>query len=232
MKRRLRRKLWIGVAAIAVLAGVTAAAVMAAQPAAKHTHHHRSSPEHRKARMLTAAASYLGTTPAQLRSELQSGKSLADVANATSGKSAQGLIQALESADEHNAQAALASKLAARIAAKVDRPGGASTTMRAATSYLGLTTVQLRSDLRSGKSLAQVASSTSGKSQAGLVQAIVAARKATLAADVQAGVITQARESTALPKLVKHVTVRVQRTRHAAGARKHSKSKRSKSATG
>lgn len=182
--------------------------------------------------MLTAAASYLGTTPAQLRSELQSGKSLADVANATSGKSAQGLIQALESADEHNAQAALASKLAARIAAKVDRPGGASTTMRAATSYLGLTTVQLRSDLRSGKSLAQVASSTSGKSQAGLVQAIVAARKATLAADVQAGVITQARESTALPKLVKHVTVRVQRTRHAAGARKHSKSKRSKSATG
>lgn len=225
MKRRLRRKLWIGVAAIAVLAGVTAAAVMAAQPAAKHAHH-RSSGEHRKARMLTAAASYLGTTPAQLRSELQSGKSLADIANATSGKSSQGLIQALESADEHNAQAALASKLAARIAAKVDRPGGASATLRAATSYLGLTTVQLRSDLRSGKSLAQVASSTSGKSRAGLVAAIVAARKATLAADVQAGVITQARESAALPKLVKHVTVRVQRTRHAAGARKdhHSKS--------
>src|SRR3954454_11854667 len=44
---------------------------------------------------LAAAASYLGTTPADLLAQLASGKSLAQVANATSGKSAAGLIAAL-----------------------------------------------------------------------------------------------------------------------------------------
>jgi hypothetical protein len=224
MTRRIRRRLWIGVAAIAVLAGVTAAAVMAAQPAAKHTHHHRSSREHRKGRMLAAAASYLSTTTAQLRSQLQSGKSLAEIANATSGKSAQGLIHALEAADKQKLQAAGA-KLSAHITAKVDRPGLANPTVRAATSYLGLSAVQLRSDLRSGKSLAQVANSTSGKSEAGLVQAIVAARKTALAADVSAGAVTQAHESAELPKLVRRVTARVQRTRHAGAHKQHHHSK-------
>jgi hypothetical protein len=48
---------------------------------------------------LTAAASYLGLTAAQLQTDLQSGQTLAQVANATSGKSADGLIQALVAAD-------------------------------------------------------------------------------------------------------------------------------------
>src|SRR5204863_219937 len=45
--------------------------------------------------MFQAAASYLGLTPAQLLTQLQSGKTLAQVANATSGKSAEGLVAAL-----------------------------------------------------------------------------------------------------------------------------------------
>jgi hypothetical protein len=44
---------------------------------------------------LEAAATYLGTTPDELRNQLQSGKTLAQIANATAGKSAQGLIDAL-----------------------------------------------------------------------------------------------------------------------------------------
>jgi hypothetical protein len=44
---------------------------------------------------LEAAASYLGTTADALRAQLQSGKTLAQIADATSGKSAQGLIDAL-----------------------------------------------------------------------------------------------------------------------------------------
>jgi hypothetical protein len=117
MKRRLKNKLWMSVAVVAVLAGVTAAAVMAAQPATTHHHHH-----HRKGGMLAAAASYLGSSPAQLKSELRSGKSLAEIANATSGKSSQGLIEALETADKQKL-AAVAASLPARITAKVDRPG-------------------------------------------------------------------------------------------------------------
>jgi len=62
-----------------------------------------------------------------------------------------------------------------------------------------------------------VANATSGKSQAGLIEAIVSARKAALAADVSAGTITHAHESAELPKLVRHVTTRVQRTRDSSG---------------
>jgi hypothetical protein len=44
---------------------------------------------------LQAAADYLGISVATLRSDLQSGQTLAQVANGTSGKSADGLIAAL-----------------------------------------------------------------------------------------------------------------------------------------
>jgi hypothetical protein len=134
MKRRLKNRLWMSVAVIAVVAGVTAAAVMAAQPAShRHAHHHRKGDQHerkggqhkRKGGLLTTAASYLGATPTQVRTELGSGKSLAEIANATSGKSSHGLIEALEAADRQKL-AAVAANLQARITAKVNRPGGAA----------------------------------------------------------------------------------------------------------
>ena len=48
---------------------------------------------------LSTAASYLGLTASELQTQLQSGKTLAQIANATSGKSADGVIQALVAAD-------------------------------------------------------------------------------------------------------------------------------------
>jgi len=103
MKRRLRRKLFIGIAAAAVVAGVTAAVVMAAQPG---KHHHQRAHHARRAGARTStgakrgalagAAAYLGVSTAQLHSELKGGESLAEIANATSGKSEAGLIAALE----------------------------------------------------------------------------------------------------------------------------------------
>ena len=44
---------------------------------------------------LDAAATYLGITTTDLLTQLQAGKTLAEIANATSGKSADGLIAAL-----------------------------------------------------------------------------------------------------------------------------------------
>ena len=47
--------------------------------------------------VMTAASTYLGVSTADLKTQLQSGKSLADVANATPGKSRDGLVSALSS---------------------------------------------------------------------------------------------------------------------------------------
>ena len=55
---------------------------------------------------LDAAASYLGLTETQLRSQFQSGKSLADVAKAQ-GKSVDGLVQAIVDAAKKKVEAAV-----------------------------------------------------------------------------------------------------------------------------
>ena len=226
MKRRLRRKLFIGIAVAAVLAGVTAAVVMAAEPS-KH-HHHQHAHHARQAGIvsgarsaqrgaLAGAAAYLGVSATHLRSELKTGKSLAEIANATSGKSEAGLVAALEASEKAQLAAASAS-LPRRVAAEVNRVHGDG--MRAAARrYLGIHAAQLRGDLRSGKTLAAIAGSTNGKSEAGLIAALVAARQATLAAEVASGRITQAQANALLPKLSSREAARVKRVRAGRRAR-------------
>ena len=81
----------------------------------------------------------------------------------------------------------------------------------AAASYLGLTDAQVRSDFRSGKSLADIADAQ-GKSVDGLVQAIVDAAKTKIAAAVAAGRLTQSQADSILSGLKSHVTDFVNRT--------------------
>lgn len=228
MTRRLRRRLFIGIAAAAVLAGTTAAVVMAAQPSssrhAHHAHHHRLA-------TLATAAAYLGLSEAQLRSELQAGKSLGEIANATPGKSEAGLEQTLEAADRQRL-ATVSAKLRGIVAAEVSQVGGphggfgsdarregraaGKRGLATAAQYLGLSTLQLRHDLRSGMTLAQVANATSGKSEAGLVEALVKGAKAALAGRVESGKLTQAKANEILPKLTSRVSAEVKRARHHA----------------
>ncbi len=216
MNRRLKRRLLLGVAVVAVAAGATTAVVMAAQQSTK-THHRKGPPG-----PLVTAAGYLGLSTAQLRSELQSGKSLAEIANSTPGKSKAGLVQALESADRRKLAAA-AARVPQRVLAQVNRLGGplptaASrarnrrlrvSTLSTAAGYLGISTAQLRHDLRSGTTLAQLANTTSGKSASGLLAALLAAAKAALASRVTAGRLTQAQASQILPRLSARLTARV-----------------------
>ena len=176
---------------------------------------------------LAAAASYLGTTPADLFGQLRSGKTLAQVANATSGKSADGLVAALVAHEKQEladavkagrltqAQAdAIAPILQQRFEDLVNgvrpagpRPGfgfghrGIADALAAAASYLGTTPADLFGRLRSGKTLAQVANATSGKSADGLVAALVAHEKQELADAVKAGRLTQAQADTITPML-------------------------------
>jgi hypothetical protein len=83
--------------------------------------------------------------------------------------------------------------------------GGAGGTrvnvLSAAASYLGVTVDQLETDLKSGKTLAQLVAATTGKTVAGLKAAIQAAAKTQLDQAVAAGTITSAQEQTALDQL-------------------------------
>jgi hypothetical protein len=138
------------------------------------------------ARGLDAAATYLGTTVDALRMQLQSGKTLAQIADATAGKSAAGLIAALVA----DAKATLGSNTPADLTQHITDmvngvhdvhgpggphggPGGFGG-LDAAAAYLGTTVDALRTQLQSGETLAQIANATAGKSAQGLIDALVA----------------------------------------------------------
>jgi hypothetical protein len=204
VRRSVKQKVVVAAAVAALLAGGSIAAVSATGQSnpRKHAHAHRHSHLGR-ARDLAAAASYLGVSPAQLAGELASGRSLAQVADATAGKSAAGLSEALVAARKARLATA-AGRLPKRVAAEINRPGGpAAAAARAAVRreraqigslripalfaspsrpgsvaarYLGIGASKLQADLRSGKTLAQVADATPGKSQAGLIAALVQSR--------------------------------------------------------
>jgi hypothetical protein len=75
----------------------------------------------------------------------------------------------------------------------------------AAASYLGLTEAQLRTQLESGKTLADVAKAQN-KSVDGLVNALVADAKEKLDAAVKSGRLTKSQESSILSDLKSHIT--------------------------
>jgi hypothetical protein len=205
MNRGPKQKLFAGAAVLAILLGGTLAAVTTGKGAA---HGHRGP--------LLTASSYLGVPASQLRGELQSGKSLAEIANATSGKSSAGLLNVLLAAAKERLAAVQAS-LPQRVAALVNgvrMPGRRAVAAR----YLGLSPAQLAGELHAGKSLAQIANATSGKSAAGLIDALVTARKSALATRVAAGSLTQAQVNARLAHLITRVTAAVNRTR--AGSRR------------
>jgi hypothetical protein len=148
---------------------------------------------------LAAAASYLGTTTASLTTQLQAGKTLAAIAGATTGKSVSGLVTALVAAEKTELAAAVtAGKLtqaqADTISATLQqrftdfvngvRPAGdghfghgPGPALDAAATYLGISQTSLFTQLKSGKTLAQIADATTGKSAAGLIAALVADAK-------------------------------------------------------
>ncbi|HWJ32312.1 MAG TPA: hypothetical protein VNR59_08235, partial [Gaiellaceae bacterium] len=91
-------------------------------------------------------------------------------------------------------------------------PGGMHDDLSVAATYLGLTQSELQTKLRSGKTLAEVANATDGKSADGLVDALVAAAQKNIAADVSSGRLTQAQADGILSGLKQHITDRVNST--------------------
>lgn len=187
---------------VLVLAGIAALALGGSAIAAKsHSHATRAAvgpaADGRRGHGddLDAAAAYLGKTTSDLVASLQSGKTLAQIADATSGESAAGLVAALVAHEKQElADAVAANRLTQAQSDKVaatlpqrfqdfvngtlprdlprherDRGG-----LDAAASYLGVSADALATQLRSGKTLAEIANATSGKSARGLIDALVA----------------------------------------------------------
>lgn len=164
---------------------------------------------------LATAATYIGITEAELRTELQTGKTLAEVAVAR-GKTRDGLI------------AALAAEATKQITTAVDQPGTTftdrggrgghgggrviSNDIAAAAAYIGTSEADLRTKLQAGQTLTQIATAA-GKTRDGLIAAMVADGNAKIDAAVAAGTITSAQAAEKKASLAAHVTAEVDATR-------------------
>jgi hypothetical protein len=222
-----KRKLMIAVAVAAIVAGViVAVASSGGGHAGANVARARAKAAARAygRTEVGAEANYLGLTQTQLRAQLRSGRTLAQIADATGGgKSATGLIEALLSAraaqlnaqvDAQKLSPAAEHKRLARLRRRLmieleHTPGYSNLPVSA--RYLGISTAQLRADLHAGHSLAQIAAATPGKSSAGLIDARVSAREAALAAALASGKLDRATERALSSGLRQRVTREVER---------------------
>jgi len=197
MKKTQLMLVLVGIAALAL--GGTALAAKGHSQSKRAASAARDDAHHGPGDDLDAAAAYLGSTTDALLTQLKSGKTLAQVADATSGKSTAGLIAALvthEKAELVDAVKAgrLTQAQADTIGASLTQrftdfvngvrpamgPGGHgpghdhSDGIQVAATYLGISLDSLRTQLQAGKTLAQIANATSGKSASGLIDALVA----------------------------------------------------------
>jgi hypothetical protein len=229
MNRRSRQRLAAVAAAALLIAGGAIAAVNALGQGTGNGGSGRALAHRIHRRDLGAAATYLGLSGIQLEADLRSGQSLAQIANATPGKSAGGLIDALVAARKQKLAAA-AAKLTEQVTAEVNRVGGPGAAGLAhpnfatnlfaarrrlgfaAASYLGISPSQLQADLRSGQSLAQIANATPGKSAGGLIDALVAARRGKISAAVSSGRLPKNRAEALSAKAPRRITLLVNRT--------------------
>jgi hypothetical protein len=216
LRRSARQKVFAAAAVAVVIAGGAFAAVSATgQGNGQRRIHARHGVHRLHQRDLTAAAGYLGISTEQLEHELNSSGSLAQVAQAH-GKSTQGLIDAIV-ATRRTRLAEVAARLPGRVGTEVNDPArlpraaAAGSLRLAAGGYLGITPSQLRDELRSGRTLAQIADATPGKSSAGLRGALVSARKARLARGVAAGKTTRERAARSEQRLDKRMSALLQR---------------------
>jgi len=174
--------------------------------------------------VLSPAATFLGISETTLEADLAGGKTLAQEATAK-GKTAADLVTAVVAAEKNvfdaevaagwitsTQETSLLSQATTEITDLVNNgPPIVSTQtqpqspLQLAATFLGMTTSDLQSALKSGKTLADEATAA-GKSVSDLVTALEAPTKTKLDAAVTAGTITQAQENTILNKLTTALT--------------------------
>jgi hypothetical protein len=204
VKAFLSKKVVIGATGLAMLAGA-AGAVAAAQ--------NSTGPSAQAQAYLSDLANRLGVTPSALAAAVKAADSDQIDAAVAAGR--------LTPAE--------ATALKAQIQASTGVPffghglgghgfdggrfgGGVGGSDAATANYLGITEATLRSDLRAGQSLAQVATATPGKSVSGLKAAIIAAKTTELNAEVSSGQMTSTQEQQRLTALSSRIDALLQRT--------------------
>jgi polyhydroxyalkanoate synthesis regulator phasin len=194
--------------------------------------HHGGRPGILATDVLTPAASFLGISVAALAADLKTGKTLAQEAVAK-GKTAAALIDAIVAAQKTvlDAQVAAgwitgaqATSMLGHLTKQITNlvnvgppvpPTQKTGPFDAAATYLGMTVAEIHAALKSGKTLAEVATAN-GKTVDGLVAALTAQAKTKLDALVTAGKITAAQQQTLLTNLTKQVTDFVNNVKPAA----------------
>jgi AraC-like DNA-binding protein len=188
---------------------------------------------------LGTLASVLGLSTSELQTQLQSGKTLADIAKTQSVDVAKvidtivadiktKLAADVAAGELTQAQAdAKLTDVTARVTDMVNngRPAGGMRfrghgrpDLSALASVLGLSTTELQTQLQSGNSLADIAKAQS-VDVAKVIDTIVADMKTRLAADVAAGKITQTQADAKLVDITARVTDMVNNARPEGGMR-------------
>jgi hypothetical protein len=193
LKSLLSRKLVIGATGLVLLGGGAAVAVAATQ---------NSGGSGRQA-YLDDVARRLNVSPGALTAAMKAAGDDRIEAAVAAGRITRSQADALKQRSEHGDGVPF---FGHRLS------GGGLGGRGAAAQYLGISAATLRSDLKSGKSLAQIASSTPGKSVEGLKAAIVSAKKARLDQAVSSGSITNQQEQERLSKLSSRIEVLLQRS--------------------
>ena len=189
-----------------LIAGAVALAAVAGAGVAVAASHAFGGSDQRQA-VINDAAGRLGVTPSALQDAFKAALKDQIEAAVTAGK----LTRAQADAIEARIAAGQGLGFGGMGGGGFRGPGGGGMhgilgpSLDAATGYLGLTEDQIRTQLQSGKTLAQIATAQ-GKTAAGLVDALVTAETAQLDKAVQAGKLTSAQEQQILASLKQRVT--------------------------
>jgi predicted DNA-binding protein (UPF0251 family) len=183
------------------IAGIAALAVAGAGGAIAATK--LLSPGERSQAIVNDAAKQLGVDPAKLSDALKKALENQVDADVAAGRITKEQGEAIKKRIESGEYPIFGRGGLGRHGFEHHGPVGAK--LDAAASYLGLTEAELRTQLGSGKSLAEVAKAQ-GKSVSGLVDALLAAAKAKVAAAVQDGHLTQAEADDLLSGLKDRIT--------------------------
>jgi hypothetical protein len=225
MKATGKQKLWAAIAIAVVIVGVVVA--IANSGGHSHKHSHTARAKQTPVGTIAVAANYLGMSRAEVRKAVAAHHTLAQIADSSEGKSAAGLIDALvaarsarlqvrasshklSSAEERAEIAALRKQLTAKVNGAPRSAAGAEALL-VASHYLGVPTAELLSRRRAGHSLEQIASSTPGRSPAGLIDALVSARKRAIETALRAQRITRTQANLRLAELKARMTIEAER---------------------
>ncbi len=203
MSRAARRNLMLAVALVAVIAAVL---IITLSGGHSHDKQQNAGSTGGAQSAAQAASSYLGIGLNTVRRRLRNGETLAEIANSTPGHNAQALEGAIvaERTAELRKQgatpaqtAAAARRLRARLRAQLRRKRRSGALVRSASRYLGIDEAALREQLRSGKTLAQIAAA-GGHSRQQLIEGILRGRALALETLRKRGQISLAEEKRAL----------------------------------